>query len=232
MAYLKSTQVKVYPSAYRGVNDKGELFNPEAQLNTEFNITNLQANDSYRSYVISWKDSILKCVIHGYYFELTLDATTINSFTSNIYASINIQAATNVDATNTKYAAYTLVPYTQVATGIPSKNVTFVAYEEMQFIDAAEEEVSYKDIIQIVLIIIILGLLGFVVFMSLRTKKEVEEEEEISVEDLLQSTQQEELENIELEQKSEARKLIENFVEENPEAVATLLRNWLDEDWG
>ena len=60
----------------------------------------------------------------------------------------------------------------------------------------------------------------------------VEEEEEISVEDLLQSTQQEELENIELEQKSEARKLIESFVEENPEAVATLLRNWLDEDWG
>ena len=54
----------------------------------------------------------------------------------------------------------------------------------------------------------------------------------LSVEDLLQSTQQEELENIELEQKSEARKLIENFVDENPEAVATLLRNWLDEDWG
>ena len=59
-----------------------------------------------------------------------------------------------------------------------------------------------------------------------------EEEEELSVEDLLQSTQQEELENIEAEQKSEARKLIENFVDENPEAVATLLRNWLDEDWG
>lgn len=41
-----------------------------------------------------------------------------------------------------------------------------------------------------------------------------------------------ELEGIETEQKSEARRLIENFVEENPEAVATLLRNWLDEDWG
>ena len=125
-----------------------------------------------------------------------------------------------------------LVSVVATATGIPSKNVTFVAYEEMQFIDAIEEEVSYKDIVQIVLILIILGLLGFVVFMSLRTKREVEEEEEISVEDLLQSTQQEELENIELEQKSEARKLIESFVEENPEAVATLLRNWLDEDWG
>lgn len=118
------------------------------------------------------------------------------------------------------------------ATGIPVKNVAFVAYEEIQFIDAIEKTVEYKDIIQIVLILIILGLLAFVVIMSLRVKKEVEEEEELSVEDLLQSTQMEEFENIELEQKSEARKLIENFVEENPEAVAVLLRNWLDEDWG
>ena len=118
------------------------------------------------------------------------------------------------------------------ATGVPSKNVTFVAYEEVQFIDAIEEKVSVKDIMQIVLIIIILALLAFVVIMSLRTKKEVEEEEELMVEDLLQSTQMEELENIELEQKSEARKLIETFVEEHPEAVATLLRNWLDENWG
>jgi flagellar M-ring protein FliF len=118
------------------------------------------------------------------------------------------------------------------ATGIPSKNVTFVAYEEVQFIDEVPTTVDYKNIIQIVLIIIILALLAFVVIMSLRTKKEVEEEEEIAVEDLLQSTQVEELESIETEQKSEARKLIENFVEENPEAVATLLRNWLDEDWG
>ena len=125
-----------------------------------------------------------------------------------------------------------LVSMVANATGIPVKNVSFVAYEEIQFIDAVVEEIDYKDIVQIVLIIIILGLLAFVVFMSLKTKKEVEEEEELSVEDLLQSTQQEELENIEAEQKSEARKLIENFVDENPEAVATLLRNWLDEDWG
>lgn len=118
------------------------------------------------------------------------------------------------------------------ATGIPVKNVSFVAYEEVQFIDAVKSTVEYKDIIQIVLIIIILALLAFVVIMSLRAKKEVEEEEELAVEDLLQSNQVEELESIETEQKSEARKLIENFVDENPEAVATLLRNWLDEDWG
>ena len=60
-----------------------------------------------------------------------------------------------------------------------------------------------------VLIVIILTLLAFVVLMSLRTKKEVEEEEELAVEDLLQSNI-DELEGIETEQKSEARKLIEN----------------------
>jgi flagellar M-ring protein FliF len=118
------------------------------------------------------------------------------------------------------------------ATGISTRNITFVAYEEVQFIDDVETSADYRDVIQIVLIVIILALLAFVVIMSLRTKKEVEEEEELAVEDLLQSIQVDELESIETEQKSEARKLIENFVEENPEAVATLLRNWLDEDWG
>ena len=82
------------------------------------------------------------------------------------------------------------------------------------------------------LIVIILALLAFVVIMSLRTKREVEEEEELAVEDLLQSNQADQLESISTEQKSDARKLIETFVEENPEAVAILLRNWLEEDWG
>ncbi len=124
-----------------------------------------------------------------------------------------------------------LVGMVSNATGIPTKNVSFVAYEEVQFIDTIQSSVELKDIIQIVLIVIILTLLAFVVIMSLRTRKEVEEEEELAVEDLLQS-HVDELEGIETEQKSEARRLIENFVEENPEAVATLLRNWLDEDWG
>ena len=31
--------------------------------------------------------------------------------------------------------------------------------------------------------------------------------------------------------KSETRLMIEKFVDENPEAVASLLRNWLNEEW-
>ena len=40
------------------------------------------------------------------------------------------------------------------------------------------------------------------------------------------------LENIELEETSETKKMIEKFVDENPEAAANLLRNWLNEEWG
>ena len=47
-----------------------------------------------------------------------------------------------------------------------------------------------------------------------------------------QEEEEEELEDIGYTEKSEARILIEKFVDEKPEAVAQLLRNWLNEDWG
>ena len=58
-------------------------------------------------------------------------------------------------------------------------------------------------------------------------------EEEVSVEDLMAQKQEEEepLEDIGFNEKSEARLLIEKFVDEEPEAVANLLRNWLNDDW-
>ena len=59
-------------------------------------------------------------------------------------------------------------------------------------------------------------------------------EPELSVESLLSSTaeaQQDELEDIGYNEKSETRLLIEKFVDENPNAAALLLRNWLNEDW-
>ena len=59
-------------------------------------------------------------------------------------------------------------------------------------------------------------------------------EPELSVESLLESTaeaQQDDLEDIGFNEKSEARVLIEKFVDENPNAAAQLLRNWLNEDW-
>ena len=95
--------------------------------------------------------------------------------------------------------------------------------------------VSPTNIFIIVLIILILGLLAFVVIRSMRAERKAEEEEteELSLDSLLQSTQDAvELEEIDSETKSETRLLIEKFVDDNPDAVANLLRNWLTEDWG
>lgn len=117
------------------------------------------------------------------------------------------------------------------ATGIPLENITIVKYSENYFVDR-ESRITASDIVQIVLIVIILVLLAVVVLRSMAAKKEQVQEEELSVETLLQSTPASELEDIEVETKSETRKMIDKFVEENPEAAANLLRNWLNEDWG
>lgn len=118
------------------------------------------------------------------------------------------------------------------ATGISRDRITIIAYESPVFVDAEGFSVSGTDILSIVMIILILGLLAFVVLRSMRAKKGEEEEEELSVESMLQSTAETGLEDIDVETKSDVRLLIEKFVDENPEAAANLLRNWLNEDWG
>jgi len=118
------------------------------------------------------------------------------------------------------------------ATGIDVDSITIVAYRENLFYDAETTEVNWDTILSIAMIVIILALLAFVVLRSMRSAKEVEQEEELSVADLIQSTQENELEAIEAEGKSDVRKMIEKFVDDNPEAAANLLRNWLNDDWG
>jgi hypothetical protein len=73
--FLSSTAVKVFPSTARKV-----AVDPEAKLNTEFNFTHLPgyANFPADGYVISHNDGVFKCVIHGYYFELTEGETIVS----------------------------------------------------------------------------------------------------------------------------------------------------------
>ena len=118
------------------------------------------------------------------------------------------------------------------ATGFDADNITFLVYEQAEFVDKSGMNISYSDIFQIALAVLIFALLAFVVFRSTRTAKEVEPEAELSVESLLDATSDEEaLDDIGYAEKSETRILIEKFVDENPDAVALLLRNWLNEDW-
>ena len=100
------------------------------------------------------------------------------------------------------------------------------------FVDKEPLNVSAKDVVQVILIILILGLLAFVVVRSMMVEKTKVVEEEISVEDILQSNPEFELQNVDIEAKSEARRMIEKFVDDNPEAVAGLLKTWLNQEWG
>ncbi|MCI5937643.1 MAG: hypothetical protein MRZ36_06595 [Eubacterium sp.] len=123
------------------------------------------------------------------------------------------------------------------ATGIATGNITITVKEKPVF--EAKEASSFSDHItnylMILLTVLIAGLLVFVIIRGTSPVEVTELEPELSVEDLLATTmedQKQDLEEIELSDKSETRKLIEKFVEENPEAVALLLRNWINEDWG
>ena len=118
------------------------------------------------------------------------------------------------------------------ATGFPAANIAFVARTENVFFDKEGLNISASNIVQIILIIIILALLAFVVLRSMRGEKASKQPEELPVESLLQSQPEIELEDISAEEGSETKKLIEKFVDENPEAVANLLRNWLNQEWG
>jgi flagellar M-ring protein FliF len=121
------------------------------------------------------------------------------------------------------------------ATGIPAENITFVCYEQPVFVAKETNSRSLNDILQIVLAVLIFILLGYVVFRSTRKQADAEMEPELSVETLLEATQvspeDEALDNIGYSEKSETRILIEKFVDENPEAAALLLRNWLNDEW-
>ncbi len=121
------------------------------------------------------------------------------------------------------------------ATGIARDNISIVAYDVPFFKYASSGGREITDYLQIALALLIFALLGFVVFRSTRKQQEQEIEPELSVETLLETTRRQEdeeaLQDIGFSEKSETRILIENFVEGNPEAAASLLRNWLNEEW-
>ncbi len=118
-------------------------------------------------------------------------------------------------------------------TGIPRNNIQMLGYTRNIFYDAEESSTSPFFIVQIVLAVLIAGLLIFIIIRSTRPVAVEETELELSVEDMLATTKENRapVEDIDLQDKSDTRVAIEKFVDENPEAVALLLRNWLNEGW-
>ncbi len=70
------------------------------------------------------------------------------------------------------------------------------------------------------------------VFKGIGPVEVTELEPELSVEQLLATTKENQtIDDIDFNEISEVRRMIEKFVDEKPDAVAQLLRNWLNEDW-
>lgn len=119
------------------------------------------------------------------------------------------------------------------ATGFTEDNIKIVAYEVPFFNYSDGSGKGIADYLPLIIAVLIMLMLGYVVFRSTRKEPLGEVEPELSVESLLSSTKeaQDSLEDIGFTEKSETRILIEKFVDENPEAAASLLRNWLNEEW-
>ena len=67
MSFIKSSNISVFPCVSRNSN-----YDLDSKLMSEKNITNILKSVTDReSYIISWEGTTLKCVIKGYYFEIT-----------------------------------------------------------------------------------------------------------------------------------------------------------------
>ncbi len=164
--------------------------------------------------VVTYKEEDLK-------EQGALDNTTFNQYVLQNQDRTQVQVGDDI---------YNMV---SLATGIPVARLSIIAYEQPVFVPKETSERGFAFYLQIILAVLIVALLVFVVFKGTAPVEVTELEPELSVEQLLATTKENQtLDDIEFSEKSETKKMIEKFVDENPEAVAQLLRNWLNDEWG
>lgn len=249
----EETGPKAYEYGYHNENnsDSGNIPGTDANDGevTDYDITNgsnssgntdiskIEYNTSKRTTVtkagvatINYDDSSISIILNRYrsYYEAEMkDELEENEQTFSEFKQVN-GMSTNIDVDPA------LITSVAMATGISEDNISIIAYEVPLFYEADKMTFSEfaRSYLQYILALIIVLLLVFVVFKGMKPIEVEEMEPELSVEALLATTKDNQsLQDIEFSDKSAARELIEKFVDENPEAVAQLLRNWLNEDW-
>lgn len=199
--------------------DKADYLPNERQTNSEFEVGAVKPAESSMAIVLTTYN-----IIHE---ESLREQGLLDEISFEEYCEAN-SIKTEVEVPEN------IVDLVRQTTGIAANNIAISAYTMPMF--EAEEEtegVSAQNILMIVLAVLIVALLVFVVIKGTTPMEVTELEPELSVEELLTATKDNQpLEDIEFDEKSEARALIEKFVDEKPDAVAQLLRNWINEDWG
>ncbi|WP_250278414.1 hypothetical protein [[Clostridium] colinum] len=123
-----------------------------------------------------------------------------------------------------------------IKTGTGIENVTLTGYEKPIFVDKVKEPIKVEQIIVLIILVVLIGLLALALIKKVQPDEVEEIEPEISIEDLIATNKREDEEVAEKiaginEVESEFKIKIEDFIDENPEAAAQLLRNWLNDEW-
>lgn len=126
MAYIKSKDIQLFPSAFRGQYDtpENEVFNPASRLTTEYNLTTLSARASrfHQSYVLDYKrdtdDKTIIFNIKGYLFsvKMTTFLATLAPETQQIWAKIKLENIAPDDENNTVDTSPVLKPVEESGT--------------------------------------------------------------------------------------------------------------------
>lgn len=241
-----------YEEASKGMNGAGGV--PGTSSNNSDNITynisdGTNSSSEYSLKKYAYQPNVIVTTTNGQPGEVMYaDSSLAVTFVKNVmYNEDDVRARGLLDGiTWEEYKAQNSQPVAaevdptwieaiSYGTGVDAARIRVLAYNRPWFTDSEGNAFvnNWSFWVQIVLALVILGLLAFVVFRSARPLTVEEKEPELSVEEMLRTTkeQQTPLEDIDLQEKSEIRKAIEKFVDENPEAVALLLRNWLNEGW-
>ncbi len=190
----------------------------------------LVKNSEYETGTIEYDQSSISVVLTDYveYNEARLEETgQLDGITfEDFIDQNNVRTKQTIDDPE-------IITLIAMATGIAESKISVVAWQQPVFNAKEKSALDVTNYIMIVLAVLIIALLIFVVFKGTAPMEVTEMEPELSVEQLLATTKENQsLDDIEFSDKTETRIMIEKFVDENPEAVASLLRNWLQDDWG
>lgn len=82
--YIKSENIKIYPSSLRGAVD------PEANLTAESSLTKFVSRCHRKSFVLDYSNDSLTFFVEGYFFKIDNVRTNLSSLSGNIYAHIRL----------------------------------------------------------------------------------------------------------------------------------------------
>lgn len=119
----------------------------------------------------------------------------------------------------------------QIKTGTGIEDVVVLAYQKPVFFDSFDEEAPVENNIFMVMMVILILLFVYALIKTSEPEEIVAIDSSISLKNAMPGEEDEEdVGNIEMKNSPTKRK-VEKFVDEKPEAVAQLLKNWLSDDW-